>query len=118
VSADTSPPLGRFIREQRLLARMSVREMARMANISNAYLSQVERGMHEPSIRVLKALAGVLEIPVENLLRFGGGGHLDATTEGAGIDAGVEHAITRDPRLSDTQRRTLLEIYRSFAQSD
>jgi transcriptional regulator with XRE-family HTH domain len=60
--------LGRFIREQREHAQLSLREMARMADISNAYLSQVERGLHEPSIRVLNALADALEVPVQDLI--------------------------------------------------
>ena len=65
---ESGGPLGRFLREQRALASLSVREMARMAQVSNAYLSQVERGMHAPSLRVMRALADALEVPVEEML--------------------------------------------------
>ena len=67
---ESGGPLGRFLREQRALASLSLREMARMAQVSNAYLSQVERGLHAPSLRVMRALADALEVPVEDLVHL------------------------------------------------
>ena len=102
--------LGRFIREQRQLAQLSLREMARLASVSNAYLSQVERGLHEPSIRVLNALADVLEVPMEDLLR----GHAGRSTDSGGGDATVETSIKKDPGLTRSQKDSLLADYRSY----
>src|SRR5205823_237851 len=61
--------LGRFIRAQRRLAHMSLREMAALTSVSNAYLSQIERGLHQPSLRVLRSIAQALSIAPEELLR-------------------------------------------------
>ena len=60
--------LGRVIREQRKLAEMSLRDLAARTNVSNPYLSQIERGLHEPSVRVLKAIAGALNMSAEALM--------------------------------------------------
>ena len=59
--------IGSYIRTQRELSRLSLRELARMSQVSNAYLSQVERGIHEPSLRVLAAVAEALSLPLEDL---------------------------------------------------
>ena len=59
--------IGSYIRTQRELSRLSLRELARMSQVSNAYLSQIERGMHEPSLRVLAAVAEALSLPLEGL---------------------------------------------------
>ena len=106
-----SGALGRFIREQRQHAQLSLRQMAGMASISNAYLSQVERGLHEPSVRVLRALAGVLEVPVEDLVTRGGPSRAEAEHP-QGVSA--EAAIANDPRLSSAQKDALLAVYRSY----
>jgi transcriptional regulator with XRE-family HTH domain len=103
-------PLGQFIREQRQLAQLSLREMARMTSVSNAYLSQLERGLHEPSIRVLTALADALDVPVEQLLTRGG-----ASSGAPSEEASVEAAVRQDPRLSAGQKQALLAVYREFA---
>jgi transcriptional regulator with XRE-family HTH domain len=110
VGQPTPGALGRFIREQRQLARLSLREMARMASVSNAYLSQVERGLHEPSIRVLNALADVLDVPIEDMV----GGNAERGPEATGEDASVESAVRRDPRLTAEQKDALLGVYRSY----
>ena len=60
--------LGAFIRTQRQMANLSLRQLADLTNLSNPYLSQVERGLHEPSVRVLKALSGALNVSAETLL--------------------------------------------------
>ena len=64
--------LGAFIRAQRQLANLSLRQMADLAHVSNPYLSQIERGLHGPSVRVLKAIAGALNMSAETLLRQAG----------------------------------------------
>jgi transcriptional regulator with XRE-family HTH domain len=110
VSQPTASALGRFIREQRQHAQLSLREMARMASISNAYLSQVERGLHAPSVRVLHALADVLEVPVEDLVNRGGPSEAELERHGASVEA----AIRTDPRLARSQKDALLAVYRSF----
>ena len=113
---ESGGPLGRFLREQRALARLSVREMARLAQVSNAYLSQVERGMHAPSLRVMRALADVLEVPVEDLV------HLSDSDEQRGSPStqsshDVESAIKRDPRLTEAHKQALLAVYRSYVDT-
>lgn len=117
--------LGGFIRSQRQLADLSLREMGDLAKISNAYLSQVERGLHQPSVRVLRSIAGALGVPAEVLLAQAGlvpptDAPRPATEPKApsradpGGPPSVAAAIAVDPRLSEDQRRALLAVYRSF----
>lgn len=100
--------LGRFIREQRQQAQLTLRELADRANVSNPYLSQIERGLHEPSIRVLSSIAGALDLSATTLLALMG---LGADDEGR---PETEAAIRSDPLLSDDQRSSLLAVYRSY----
>jgi transcriptional regulator with XRE-family HTH domain len=131
--------LGTFIRVQRQLAHMSLREVAALTSVSNAYLSQVERGLHQPSLRVLRSIAQALGIAPEELLRranflsasahaddAGSAGPDTARASGAdpgrratGTDAGpdTEAAIVSDPKLTPRQREALLNVYRSFRDS-
>ncbi|PVZ09624.1 helix-turn-helix domain-containing protein [Actinomycetospora cinnamomea] len=108
--------LGGFIRSQRKLARLSLRQLSALSNISNPYLSQIERGLHEPSVRVLHAIAEALDISAETLLLQAGlvreqaGGHPPAE---AGASS-AERAIRADPRLSDAQKEALISVYRSY----
>jgi transcriptional regulator with XRE-family HTH domain len=104
--------LGRFIREQRERAELSMRELAKRANISNPYLSQIERGLHEPSVRVLSSIAAALELSAEAMLR--GAGLLGDSDEEAGRRPSTEEAIRTDPRLTPDQRHSLLTVYRSY----
>jgi transcriptional regulator with XRE-family HTH domain len=104
--------LGRFIRDQRERAELSMRELAKRANISNPYLSQIERGLHEPSVRVLTSLAAALELSAEALLR--GAGLLGETDEASLRRPSTEEAIRSDPRLTAEQRHSLLTVYRSY----
>src|SRR5918998_97989 len=97
--------LGEFIRIQRKLANLSLREVADMANVSNAYLSQIERGLHEPSVRVLKAIATALNISADALMVQAG--MLDAPDDGERATSVVE-AVRADPLLTDDQRTALL----------
>jgi transcriptional regulator with XRE-family HTH domain len=114
--------LGGFIRAQRQLAKLSLREMAAMTSVSNAYLSQVERGLHQPSLKVLHAIADALQLSTEQLLSQAGWASPAARTDPARAEsapasagpAGTEEAIRTDPRLSPEQRTALLGVYRSF----
>ena len=104
--------LGAFIRGQRELANLSMRQLAEIAKISNPYLSQVERGLYKPSADVLKQIANALHISAETM--YAQAGLLDNSAD-AGNHHGVEHAIKLDPRLSVDQKEALIRIYRSFA---
>ena len=104
--------LGGVIKTQRQLAKLSLRDLAALTDVSNAYLSQIERGMHEPSVRVLRAIAEALSLPPDELLRAAG--LLDAETEGAADARSTEAAIRSDPNLSEAQREALLTVYRSY----
>ena len=127
--------LGAFIREQRKRANLSLRQLAELTSLSNPYLSQVERGLHQPSVRVLKALSGALNVSAETLLAQAG--LIDAMVpseasapqtpgrrdEGAGPEAGeraipgTEEAILADPRLGQDQKAALIAVYRSMLGS-
>jgi transcriptional regulator with XRE-family HTH domain len=110
--------LGAFIRAQRQLADLSLREMAALTRISNAYLSQVERGLHEPSMTVLRAIAGALGLTPEQLLAKAGWTQAaaDPADGAASAPASTEDSIRRDPRLTEAQREALLGVYRSFIE--
>ena len=105
--AQTWKTLGEFIRTQRQFARLSLRQMADLARVSNPYLSQVERGLYKPSAEVLKGIADALHISAETM--YAQAGLLDPSTEG-----GVETAIHVDPYLSAEQKETLIRVYRGF----
>jgi transcriptional regulator with XRE-family HTH domain len=98
--------LGSFLRGQRKLANLSLRELAGLTDLSNAYLSQLERGLHEPSLRVLRSISSALGLSVGSVL----------------AEAGIEHrtapqtveAISLDPLLSQEQKDALLTVYRSY----
>jgi transcriptional regulator with XRE-family HTH domain len=115
--------LGRFIHSQRKLANLSLRELAALSELSNAYLSQLERGLHQPSMRVITQLSRALGVPPETLLRQAGlldedgppaGG---ATAESDAEPGSAEAAIRNDPTLTEAQRKTLLAVYRSFSET-
>lgn len=106
--------LGQFIRVQRQLAKLSLRELAERARVSNPYLSQVERGMHEPSVRVLKAIATALGLPAEKLLAEAG--LLDDDEEVA--PPATEAAIRADVALTAEQKDALLAVYHSYVAAN
>jgi transcriptional regulator with XRE-family HTH domain len=109
--------LGAFIRAQRRLANLSLRQMADLAHVSNPYLSQLERGLHEPSVRVLQAIGRALDLSAETLLAQAG--LLDPDVDGDHADApSTEAAIRRDPQLTDDQKQALLVVYRSYVQAN
>ncbi len=107
--------LGEVIRTQRKLAKLSLRELAQLSDLSNAYLSQLERGMHEPSIRVIKSLAAAFALPAEVLLERAGL-FVEDPSDGPRPDQ-IETAIRADRRLTDPQKQALLAVYRSFEAS-
>jgi transcriptional regulator with XRE-family HTH domain len=113
MDATPSSPLGEYIRRQRELQKLSMRQLAGLVGISNPYLSQIERGLRDPSEKVLDAIAHNLEVSAETL-------HVEYAeqkrAQRAERDDGtaVVDAIRADPRLTATQRRALLEVYRAF----
>lgn len=106
--------LGGFIRAQRQMANLSLRQLSAMTEVSNPYLSQIERGLHEPSVRVLKSIADALNVSAETLFEqaglISGPDKLD--------DEVAERAIRADRRLTDAQRRALLGVYRSYVETN
>ena len=104
--------LGALLRAQRIAADLSLRELSERASVSNAYLSQLERGLHEPSLSVLRAIASALGMSLGPLLTRAG-----LLESGEGEEPPpreTEAAILRDPELSEPQRMALLSVYRSF----
>jgi transcriptional regulator with XRE-family HTH domain len=104
--------LGGLLRAQRVAADLSLRELAERTKVSNAYLSQLERGLHEPSLSVLRAISSALGVPLAPLLTRVG--MLESGEEGKPALRETEAAILRDPELSEPQRTALLSVYRSF----
>ena len=103
--------LGEYIRDQRRSGHLSLRKLSEMAGISNPYLSQIERGLHTPSVRVLKAIAAALNVSAESLLVQAGLLEAEEPAEGA---PSVEDAVRADPRLTEDQRAAMLAVYRSY----
>ncbi|MBW8825194.1 MAG: helix-turn-helix transcriptional regulator [Acidobacteria bacterium] len=104
--------LGDFIRQQRRLANLSLRKMADLAQISNPYLSQLERGLHEPSVRVLQSIAKALNLSAETLLEQAGLLEHHDPVDGAVPE--TEAAIRADRHLSEHQKLALLSVYRTY----
>jgi transcriptional regulator with XRE-family HTH domain len=105
-----SEAFGQFIHTQRKLAKLSLRELAARTDVSNAYLSQIERGLHAPSVRVLRSLADAFNVSVETML--GQAGLLE--DEAGDGPPGVEDAIKADKSLTREQKEALLAVYRGF----
>lgn len=100
--------LGQYIKSRREAAELSLRNLAKIAGVSNPYLSQIERGLRKPSAEILQAIAKGLEISSETL--YVKAGILEERPD----DHDVESAIHRDAHLTDAQRSALIEMYRSF----
>ncbi len=111
---DQSTLLGAFIRAQRQMANLSLRQLSALTAVSNPYLSQVERGLHEPSVRVLRSIADALNVSAETLFEHAG---LITSTEKLN-DETTENAIRDDRRLTEPQRRALLSVYRSYVEAN
>ena len=109
--ADQRTTLGEIIRRQRELGELSMRQFADMTGISNPYLSQIERGLREPSEKVLAEIARNLDVSADALYEQAGMSDAPEDEETGGTRA----AIREDPRLNARQRRALLEVYDAFA---
>jgi transcriptional regulator with XRE-family HTH domain len=101
--------LGEFLRRQRELAQLSVRQLADMCGISNPYLSQIERGLRTPSSMILQSLAKGLRLSAETL--YTQAGILDPEEV---EESDVIKSVMHDPHLSARQREMLIDMYRSF----
>jgi transcriptional regulator with XRE-family HTH domain len=108
---------GAFIRSQRKLANLTLRQLAELTSLSNPYLSELERGMHQPSVRVLRQLSDALHLSADVLLAQAG--LLDSerdSGQAASDQSGVEHAIKTDAALDDAQKAALLAVYHSMTR--
>jgi len=116
--------LGAFIRTQRQMANLSLRQLAELTHLSNPYLSQIERGLHQPSVRVLKQISDALNLSAGTLMAQAG--LIDAVAVAADVADGAgraeadlaapptEDAIRADERLSEEQKAALIAVYRSM----
>ncbi len=111
--AEEKSGIGEFIRSQRRLAKLSLRQLADVAKVSNAYLSQVERGLYTPSAHVLKSIAHALDLSAESL--YAKAGLLD--DEPGERTGGLEEAIRLDGDLTPEQKETLLRVYHGLRGS-
>jgi transcriptional regulator with XRE-family HTH domain len=100
--------IGEYIRQQREQAKISLRQLAEAAGVSNPYLSQIERGLRRPSAEILQQIAKGLRISAEALYVQAG------ILEDRPSSSGVRSAVLTDPGLSERQKQILLEIYESF----
>jgi transcriptional regulator with XRE-family HTH domain len=100
--------IGDYIRQQREQAKISLRQLADQAGVSNPYLSQVERGLRKPSAEILQQIAKGLRISAEALYVQAG------ILEDHPGDSGVRSALLTDPQLTERQKQVLIEIYESF----
>jgi transcriptional regulator with XRE-family HTH domain len=102
--------IGEYIRQQREQAKISLRQLAEQAGVSNPYLSQVERGLRKPSADILQQIAKGLRISAEALYVQAG------ILEDRPGDSGVRSALLTDPQLTERQKQVLIEIYESFTK--
>ena len=109
----TVETLGEYLREQRLANRLSLRQLADAAGVSNPYLSQIERGLRRPSAEVLQSLAKALRVSAETLYVQAGILSQDDVEVRS-----VELAILADTGLTERQKQSLIDVYRSFRSSD
>ena len=115
--------LGAFIRTQRRMANLSLRQLAELTHLSNPYLSQIERGLHQPSVRVLKQISDALNVSAETLMAQAGlidkvaadaaGGSAEADPSPKAAPP-TEDSIRADERLSEEQKAALIAVYRSM----
>jgi transcriptional regulator with XRE-family HTH domain len=115
--------LGAFIRTQRRMANLSLRQLAELTHLSNPYLSQIERGLHQPSVRVLKQISDALNVSAETLMAQAGLIDKVAADAAGGIAEAApnpqappptEDSIRADERLSEEQKAALIAVYRSM----
>jgi transcriptional regulator with XRE-family HTH domain len=118
---DQMEAFGAFIRSQRKLANLTLRQLAELTSLSNPYLSELERGMHQPTVRVLKRLSDALNVSGEMLLAQAGlidpDGRRTAQPDESDTDS-VARAIRLDSQLDDSQKAALLAVYQSMTKSE
>jgi transcriptional regulator with XRE-family HTH domain len=114
-NAEPWSALGDFIRSQRQLARLSLRQLAELTSVSNPYLSQIERGLYRPSAQVLKSIAEALHLSAETI--YAEAGLLDQRGDQPAASPRVEEAIRLDPHLSTEQKEALIQVYRGFLRA-
>ncbi|GAA1916169.1 helix-turn-helix transcriptional regulator [Nocardioides lentus] len=105
--------LGDYLKEQRVSAELSLRQLADQAGVSNPYLSQIERGLRRPSAEVLQQLAKALRISAEQLYVRAG-----IVRPADGVGGSVELAILGDTALTERQKQSLLDVYASFVATN
>jgi transcriptional regulator with XRE-family HTH domain len=111
--------LGAFIRARRKSADLSLRQLAEKTRLSNPYLSQIERGLHQPSVRVIRLISDALNISAETLLTQAGLLHsADSAAPPAPVAMAVEAAIAADQRLTGQQQTALIAVYHSMLGQD
>jgi len=108
--------LGAFIRDKRKLANLSLRQLAERTKLSNPYLSQIERGLHQPSVRVIRLISDALNVSTETLLAQAGVLHREAShdSEKQAVTPDIEAAIRAEQRLTDDQKNALIAVLRSM----
>jgi transcriptional regulator with XRE-family HTH domain len=112
--------LGSFIRSRRKLANMSLRQLAERTKLSNPYLSQIERGLHQPSVRVIRLISDALNVSAETLLAQAGLLHRDgsaAPSSERGTPS-IEAAIKAEQRLSEQQKSALIAVLHSMLAAE
>ncbi|WP_299058164.1 helix-turn-helix transcriptional regulator [uncultured Nocardioides sp.] len=109
----TVESLGDYLRDQRVSAQLSLRQLAEQAGVSNPYLSQIERGLRRPSAEVLQQIAKALRISAEQL--YVRAGIVDPAD---GMGGSVELSILGDPSLTERQKQSLLDVYASFVATN
>ena len=112
--------LGAFIRSKRQLANMSLRQLAERTKLSDPYLSQIERGLHQPSVRVIRLISEALEVSTETLLSQAGLLHRDSQASGHAESPppDIEAAIRAEKRLSHDQQNALIAVLRSMLSAE
>ncbi|RHW23552.1 XRE family transcriptional regulator [Nocardioides immobilis] len=106
---ETVGALGDYLKEQRTQSRLSLRQLAEQAGVSNPYLSQIERGLRKPSAEVLQQIAKALRISAEQLYIRAG-----ILNPDDGVGGSVELAVLGDTGLTERQKQSLLDVYSSF----
>lgn len=111
--------LGEFIRNKRKLANLSLRQLAERTKLSNPYLSQIERGLHQPSVRVIRVISDALNVPAQTLLTQAGLlHHRDKQDPSSPAEVSVEAAIQAESRLTDEQKNALISVFRSMLPAE
>jgi transcriptional regulator with XRE-family HTH domain len=112
--------LGAFIRDKRKMANLSLRQLAERTKLSNPYLSQIERGLHQPSVRVIRLISDALNVSAETLLAQAGLLHKDGAGDGKNSAElpDVETAIKAEQRLTEDQKTALIAVLRSMLPAE